>query len=245
METPVLQSHLPDDLREVAAAPLPRMQPLSGPWVTVDDAYAGQIALRLHLLDSRAPDVLQILPGAEPAVDELLEVTLEALAGHPNFEVAQDSVLCPDGRRAALDRARPMDTLAALVAEDLCILEKRGDQHVLTAALLCFPSGWTLSEKIGRPLDRIHEPVPPYDADIARRVQRFFDGVRPGRALWRANLHGYASPELYAPLRESDPKRRKPDDPPYLRSERQTVLRLPRTGAVLFAIHTTMVRTTP
>ncbi len=242
MTPPILQARLPDDLRRQAAEPLPRMRPVDGPWITVDDAYAAQIALRAHLMATLGGAVCRIEPGAEPAVDELLGVILETLAEHPAFAVTGDTVSCPDGRAVRIDPAQPFATLSALLSEDLCLLERRAGEHVLTAASLAFPSGWTLAEKIGRPLMRIHAPVPPYDADIGRRVQRFFDGVRPGRPMWRANLHGYGTPDLHDPRLEGSPRRRVDHDPPYLRSERQTVLRLPVTGAVLFAIHTTVVR---
>ena len=33
---------------------------------------------------------------------------------------------------------------------------------------MCFPAGWRLAEKAMRPLTAIHDPVPDYDADIAR-----------------------------------------------------------------------------
>ena len=126
--------------------------------------------------------------------------------------------------------------------EDFCILQRQGDEHVLTAALLCFPSAWTLSEKIGRPLTSIHIPVPSYDAGIAARVQRLFDGVQPGRPVWRANHLRYDYPDLYQPHTEANPRPVGNPHSPYERSERQTVLRLPGTGAVVFSIHTTMVQ---
>jgi hypothetical protein len=56
-------------------------------------------------------------------------------------------------------------------------MERRGDEHVLTAAVLCFPASWHLADKIGRPLTTIHVPVKVYDETLARRVQRLFDGV--------------------------------------------------------------------
>ncbi|MEY2960924.1 MAG: hypothetical protein RLZ60_754, partial [Pseudomonadota bacterium] len=39
--TPILQDHLPDEQRAVAAARLPSMRPVTGPWITVDSAYTG------------------------------------------------------------------------------------------------------------------------------------------------------------------------------------------------------------
>ena len=50
----------------------------------------------------------------------------------------------------------------------------------------------------------------------------------------------YDDPELHQPRREGE-KRPRPRDHGYVRSERQCLLRLPQTGAVLFSIHTYVV----
>jgi len=101
---------------------------------------------------------------------------------------------------------------------------------------LCFPASWTLAEKLGRAMVRIHAPVPEYDENIARRVQRVLEGVQVGRPMWRMNHNLYASAELFHPRAEAAP--RVDAVPQYVRAERQCLLRLPKTGAVLFTIHT-------
>jgi hypothetical protein len=142
-----------------------------------------------------------------------------------------------------LDRDAPLLTLGRLVQEDLCLLEARGAEHVLTGAVLCFPASWTLSQKIGRPLAGIHVPVAGYAGDLARRVQRLFDAIRPEQPLMRFNALLYADPTLHQPRREEEVRTRPPaSEKVFLRSERQCLLRLPVTGAVLFSIHTFVVR---
>ena len=152
------------------------------------------------------------------------------------FEARGDNVLRPDGMEVVIDRDDPLGSLGRLVQEDICILQKRGDEHVLTAAVLCFPANWRLSEKAGRPLTVIHEPVPDYDTNIARRVQRLFDGVRVGRPLWRFNRLHYVEADLHQPYRQ-----RASGEVRFIRSERQCVVRMPVTGAVVFTIHTYVV----
>jgi hypothetical protein len=129
------------------------------------------------------------------------------------------------------------------VQEDLVLMEKPSgmDQHVLTAAALCFPASWSLAEKFLRPLTGIHAPVDVYDEDLARRVQRLFDGIRPGRPIWRANALVYADPALFQPRTEADRRPSPPEGPRWLRVERQCLARLPETGAVAFTIHTYVV----
>ncbi|MFD1509372.1 heme-dependent oxidative N-demethylase family protein [Lacimonas salitolerans] len=237
----ILQSHIPYDVSPKA---LPGMAPMApDDWIWVDDAFGPQMVERARLLTDRRDDVLALDDSARPAADELLETIMEHLDAHPDYTVCGAQVIRPDGVTVAVDRRDPMGTLGILVQQDLCILQKQGDEHVLTGAVLCFPSYWTLSEKIMRPMVRIHLPVDMYDDNIARRVQRLFDGIKPGRPMWRFNAHLYDDPTLFTPRREADryPRAHNPEGA-YLRSERQTLWRLPETGAVIFGIHTFMVR---
>ncbi len=229
----ILQTDIPYDPRTPRA--LPGIQPADmESWLHQDDAFAAQMAHRAALLETRRDDVLALDPGAEPAAHELLDLVL-----HHSYPGSTDDVLRPDGVRVAIDRAHPLDTLCKLVQEDFCILQKHGTEHVLTGAILCFPASWRLSEKFMRPLVDIHLPVGSYDGNVARRVQRLFDGIQPGRPLWRFNALWYDDPELHQPRSASDPRNiRDRGTTPYLRSERQTLLRLPKTGAVVFSIHT-------
>jgi hypothetical protein len=142
-----------------------------------------------------------------------------------------------------LDPVAPLRTLGLLVQEDLCLMEKAegaGDEHVLTGAILCFPASWSLQEKLGRPLIGIHRPVPDYETEIARRVQRLFDAIRPEQPLWRMNSLVYRDPSLHQPRREADPRIDRRGGS-FVRAERQTLIRLPKTRAVVFAIHTYVV----
>ncbi len=198
------------------------------------------MAERARLLSERRSDVLACLPEAEAASRELLDQVLQLLSQRPEFDVSAGTVTRPDGAKIAIDRADPLFTLGHLVAEDLCILQKSGDAHNLTAALLCFPASWTLAEKIGKPLLAVHAPVASYDTMIASRVQRLFDGVKAGRPIWRANLLAYEDPTLYQPRRENAPRDRESAVVAYERSEKQVIWRLPRTDAVVFTIHTTV-----
>jgi dimethylamine monooxygenase subunit A len=243
MADPILQDRLFEaPWAETSFRRLPGMRPVEpDAWLLVDEAYAAQMALRDRLLVERREAVLALLPEARDAAAELFDLVRAVLARRGDFAVGAGEVRRPDGRTVPLDAGDPLGTLGRLVQEDLCILQKQDDEHVLTGAVLVFPSGWTLAEKIGRPLMRIHRPVADYDRDIARRVQRLCDGLAPGRPLMRANLLWHRDPALHAPRREGAPKPAGAGDRTYLRSERQCLLRLPRTRAVVFTIHTAVV----
>lgn len=211
-------------------------------WLMADGAYAGQMALRDQLIASRPDSVLAMAPQALPAAQELLRMILPLLPalGH-RLAPDQRSVTRPDGVTVPLDHNRPMATLGRLTAEDLCLMQRPegADQHILTAAALCFPAGWRLDQKFLQPMTRIHAPVARYDEDVARRVQRLLDGVQPGRGLMRGTAHWTDAP-LHHPLSE-DEKALPPGDTPLIRVERQCLFRLPDSRAVVFSIHTSIV----
>lgn len=232
----ILQRHIPYDV--LSPRPLPGIQPLGdAPWFLVDDAYAAQMAHRCALLDERRQDVLAVRDTDGGAVEAMMEQVLSHLPA--GFGISGSEVTCPDGRVVTVDPVDPFGTLGRILQEDICLLEKRGDEHVLTGAVLCFPASWRLREKIGRPLTHIHIPVHSYSEDIARRVQRLFDGIGAGRALWRFNALWYDDPELHQPRSETEPRAlADPGQAPFLRSERQVLWRIPDRDAVLFTIHT-------
>ena len=241
-EKPVLQNRLRfAPWMQEQSRRLPGIMPLDmADWLQVDEAYAGQLALKAHLL-ATCPDVVHQLPEvARPAAEELLELVLDQLRGMDGFAVAK-LVTCPDGRVVEVDRANPLITLSQLIQEDLIIMMQGGDEHVLAAGLLCFPASWSLREKLGRALVSIHIPVHEYTPDLAKRVQRLFDAIRVGRPLWRANALLYQDPQLHQPRSEHERRPGKGGDTPYVRSEKQSLIRLPETQAVVFSIHTTVI----
>ena len=229
----ILQQDIPYD--PLVPNPLPGIRPADPKnWLHRDDAFAAQMQRRSELLARHKSEVLVQSTAAFAPAQELLDLVLSQT--YPN---AAEQVERIDGVLVEIDRARPLETLCHLAQEDFCILQKQGDQHVLAGAILCFPASWTLSEKFMRPLISIHEMVDIYDANIARRVQRLFDGIQPGYPLWRFNALWYQDAELFQP-RRADQRREEQtrNSARFLRSERQTLLRLPQTKAVVFAIHT-------
>ena len=236
----ILQDEIPYDV--TVEKPLPGVAPLGkSSWLHLDEAYVAQLARKAELLAERRAEVVALDAGAVPAAQELLRMVVRELIEKHGFSGSSDSVARPDGRAVALNYKDPLGTLAQLVQEDFCILQKQGNEHVLTGALLCFPASWTLAEKFMRPLVRIHKPVRSYDANIAKRVQRLFDGVRVGRPVWRFNALHYADAELFHPRTEDAPREDDHREQSFLRSERQVIMRLPETDAVVFAIHTYVV----
>jgi hypothetical protein len=205
-------------------------------WLLRDEVFAPQMAERDRLIGGVA-QVHGLLPIAQAAAEETFDMVLAKLSLDCGYKISTQEALRPDGASVALNRDDPLRSLGRLVQEDLCLMLPDGQgEHVLGGAILCFPASWTLMEKLGSPMSRIHVPVPEYDANIARRVQRLLDAVQSGRPVWRMNHNLYTNPDLFHPRSETDP--RCDTTPKYLRAERQCLLRLPVTRAVLFTIHT-------
>jgi len=202
------------------------------------------MAHRAQLIAARPGVVLACEEGAAPAARELFELVAAEALRLPGF--SRDGALWtrPDGVTVAISQATALASLGVMVAEDFCLLllDPASGEYRLAGAVLCFPSRWRLSDKMGRPMTAIHDPVPDYDAALARRVNRVFETLRPGRALWRVNWLVHATPELHLPLGAGEKLSAEPDpgEGLYLRTERQTLIRLAESGAVAFAIKTSV-----
>lgn len=219
----------------------PGISPLKfSDWLHRDAAYAEQMAYRDRLIETRRDIVFACLPEAEAMAAELLEKVVAFNLSYGDFTVTDGAATRPDGVTVPLDADHPLITAGRLAQEDFCLLQKPagGDEHVLTGAILCFPSRWSLAQKIGRPLTGVHDPVPGYNDGLAPRVQRMFDGLRPDRLLVRGNWLVHPTPELHQPLTEEVKQGRNSELTGrfWLRVERQALLKL--TDGVAFSIKT-------
>ena len=88
----------------------------------------------------------------------------------------------------------------------------------------------------------MHGPVPFYAERLATPVDRFMAKVKPGHIASRLNWSVLDDPAMFQPTgkwREQRNTAITPDnagDRLYLRVERQTLRRLPQSGAILFGI---------
>ncbi len=138
----------------------------------------------------------------------------------------------------------PLDLAGRLVQEDLCLMQVEPDagHYRLVGASVCFPTRWCLADKIGDTVGPIHAPVPGYEAQLSSTMDRFFTRLKTERPVWRVNWSIVDDPALYLPRghgrRARDPgvTAENVGEKLWLRLERQTLRRLPRTQDVLFTI---------
>ncbi|KAG1654887.1 hypothetical protein FOA52_006531 [Chlamydomonas sp. UWO 241] len=205
-------------------------------------------------------EVLQLLLDYLPTRYPRL-YTLEGSAHNPG------AVLCvhPTGERFCVADFThcPLEMAARVVQEDLVLMRSAVDgagerrasgsrdptrpatppgTYVMCAACVVFSfSG--LPGKLSAPLGALHAPVPGFESQLLPLLNRMFDGLKVGRPLWRNNWGLADSGAMDSPLYGSPaaasarahtlcPHER------WLRTEYQTLRRLPVTGAVLFTVRT-------
>ena len=216
-------------------------------WFELDDRYPAELRERRHLLTERHADVFAALPvSAEARAETLAAVADNLTTYHPDW-FARDAATLQNrltGEHWALANPSrdPLELAGRLVQEDLCLVQLEDGVPVLTAAMLCFPSRWRLAEKLGRPLAAVHGPVPLYADRLAAPVDRFMRNVKPGHIAARLNWSVLDDATLFQPggkwraAHNATVTATNAGDTLFLRVERQTLRRLPRSGAVLFGI---------
>jgi len=198
-------------------------------WLLPDEHRPMELAQRRALLDDRHGEVFGALEGLEPAGREVLDLV-----------VAWEEEHRPDLAGLPIDEhLHPLEAAGRRVQEDLVLMVAHPDGYHLDAAVLCFPSHWRLVDKLGGSALAIHGPVPRYREELADKVDRFLDRLRPDVVVARRNWSVHDDDALHAPDAPLAPRPVTVHEVPtslWLRSERQTLRRLPETGAVLFTI---------
>jgi hypothetical protein len=153
---------------------------------------------------------------------------------------------------------KPLQLCARIVQEDLVLLRPPRPGHDassafhMTAAAVVFSfSG--LEEKLGKPIEFIHAPVPGFEKQLRKTMDLFFRKLlKIEQPLWRNNWvvtpesggkldePNYGTEEADATRQlqdtESSPPTRDALDRMFLKVEYQTIRRLPRSGNLLFTI---------
>lgn len=226
------------------------LQPLDlQDWIEPDEHLARELAEKERLLRERHHEVFAAFPEALAGSTEVLELLVAHLPTRfPTLYRGEGDLLCNlvTGQRWNMSQhvLHPLDLAGRLVQEDLCLM--RHDPVTLTyrlvGASLCFPTRWRLADKMGKALTAIHEPVAGYEEHLAVTVDRFFDRLKVEKPVWRLNWGLIDDPALFQPTGHGrqglnpDITAENAGEKLWIRMERQTLRRLPRTQDVLFTI---------
>jgi dimethylamine monooxygenase subunit A len=200
-------------------------------WIEFGPDAPAALASKAHLMATHPDTVFAVLD--ERVVEEAREVA-DALVEHLREHG-------PDGPGIALDPGlHPLDAAARLVPEDLVLLVERDGRLVVGGGSVCFPNRWDLQSKIGLTMAEVHAPVDLLNEHLEAPIDAFLERLTPDRSFWRLGWGVIDTADWYTPTDGSAGPR--PADPPphelYLRVERETLRRLPRTGCILFTIRT-------
>ncbi|MCH9673602.1 MAG: DUF3445 domain-containing protein [Gammaproteobacteria bacterium] len=214
-------------------------------WIAPQSDFDAQLRAREAILSTQ-DDVIIATEGSIDAQAELLALVADHVTRYlpAHYTREGDSIhVHATGRRWPLSCADPsaLRVLAALIPDDVCILSPNSSgQYIMTAAAVCFPTRWKLRPKMGRTLMDIHGPVPEYASRIGAAMDRLFESLAVERPLWRTNWSLLDSPALFQPVRPDRPGQALTSSTigasVWLRSERQTLRRLPRTQDIVFTI---------
>lgn len=239
--------------------PLKETEPL----VEVDAHYMVEITEKRRLLAEDHGYYFNALPETHLAQWEVLDKVLHSLATfypqhfqlmieddrwhwHNRLLDEQLSFVFEDNRSLPLS---PLDWVGRQVQEDLLLMAN--DEAVsLKAGQLCFPNDWDLGEKFGKSFLDIHTHIPKALGSMMLTAQKFMERIIAHRPVWRLNWNFKIHNALDMSSKYFVASRKElaevgPTLTPntlgerlYLRVERQTLTRLPRSGYILFGIHT-------
>ncbi|MEQ1771142.1 MAG: DUF3445 domain-containing protein, partial [Devosia sp.] len=185
---------------------------------------------------AHANEVWAAEPETIDAQSEVLALLVEHLPRHfPEIYRSDGAAMRVAGQAVPLDGDAPLKVASRLVQEDLVLMRRGEIGWRLAAASLCFPSGWNLTEKFGRPIHEIHAPVPAFGPHTrnAELIARMFDNLKPETGMLRWNWSIHPAGTLFRP---AIPGMLVFGPQTFLRVERQTLRRLPQSGDILFTI---------
>ena len=200
-------------------------------WIQLGPDAEAAIAAKPLLMAEHPDTVFAVLDGVEPESTEVAEALIEHLrARWPDLygQVELDASL------------HPLDAAARLVPEDLVLLVERDGRLVFGGGSVCFPNRWDLRSKLGLSMAGVHAPVARLNEQLEAPIDSFFDRLMPARSFWRLGWGILDTPDWYTPVdgtAAARPTTSGPNDH-FLRVERETLRRFPRTNCILFTIRT-------
>lgn len=197
-------------------------------WIEPDAECDRYLNEKRALAAARLDEVFRATEDSLPAQEECLAALVAHLKAHHPRHMLETGL--------ADQRLPPLLRAGMLVQDDLVIMMKREAGWSIAAAHLSFPSSWSLAEKFDRPMEEVHEHVPGFQGGTrnAVMINRIFDNLAPGLPAERFNWSINWKEKLFHPETGRNDAA-KPDEA-VVRVERQTLTKLPVTGAIVFTI---------
>lgn len=227
-------------------------------WIELDSHFPKYHADRVARIDERGSKCVNTHPDAYPAAMELLQELTDYLpARYPSMfkrtATGIDNLWSGESFNIVEHPLRqdPMAICGRLVQDDLAVMIKQpdGEYHLLAGAIL-LAGFWRLSDKYGMSLSEIHTSgdVPHFKEKLQTSMLKFFERLKCNTFYsrnnyfiqvddclpWSHSIGDEDSPVVSWSTAEND----KAIGNHWFRSERQSLRRLPKTGAIIFTIRT-------
>ncbi len=191
-------------------------------WFVRDADWEPTLAMKRTLIADRRDEVVSFRDDCHDVAQEAAELVL-TWAGKSTSRTGVDALV-----DAALAVPDDLTVLRSVAAGDV-------EQLPFVAGVVCSPSRWRLADKIGHDMLAVHKPVALYAEHIGAAVDTTLTRLSPDKPVWRSNWTLEDHPALFQPF---TPGRQLVDHPSelWIRIERETLRRLPRTKGVLFTI---------
>ncbi|KAL6231318.1 hypothetical protein BDW75DRAFT_233690 [Aspergillus navahoensis] len=227
-------------------------------WIEIDNHYPRYHADKSRRLKERGDKCCATAPEAWDAAIELLEELTSYLPErYPSMFRETPTGLTNLLTNETFDTTQrplpedPMAMCARLIQDDLALMiEKPDGEYYLLAGAVLLAGFWRLSDKYGMRLSEIHTSgdVPGYKEKLERGMMNFFRRLKVEDPVVRNNYfiqvdddlawsHSIGSEDANV-VSWNTAQKNKAIEHHYFRSERQSLRRLPRTGAVVFTIRT-------
>lgn len=227
-------------------------------WIQLDNHYARYHADKARRIAERGDKCCRTAPEAYPAAVELLEELAEYLpARYPSMfartDVGLDNLWSGETFNIVERPLKedPIIMCARLVQDDLALmLQKPDGQYYLLSGAVLLAGFWRLEDKVGMPLSEIHTSgdVPQYKEKLERGMMSFFRRLKCEDLYARNNYFIQVDDDLAwswsigsedsSAISWNTAEKNRAVEHHYYRSERQSLRRLPKTGAVVFTIRT-------
>lgn len=225
-------------------------------WIQIGDDYDHEMDAKSRVLRDFPSTVFAAIPESEIEGDEVLTTLVDHLVEHypewfqrdectvTNLHRGETFAITPDAHGHWSEH--PLSIAGRLVQEDFALLVEREGRLVFGGGSVCFPNRWDLTSKLGATMAEVHAPVARLNEQLGGPIDDFFARLSPDKPYWRLGWGVLDTDEPYQAVDGTAPP--SPEIPPvgdqstgdrlFLRVERETLRKFPRTGSVLFTIRT-------
>jgi len=226
-------------------------------WTMVGKHHADIMVQKRQRLAASPEFFYRSLPESLDAQHELRErLAAHLAADHSVHFNLRGGILHCASQAASHDLGdssrEPLEQISQFAEEDFMLLQMIGGKLLITAAANAYSSSGRLVKSVGKEVPWAHIPVPGVQEQLGARIDKILASIHTdfpserfnwqltpiGDVFFPLNPHAENSKALDKALTLIEGRPERCGELLWIRAERQTLVRLPRTGAIAFGIHT-------